>query len=366
MRNRFHSLCPYFAMFPESFAQGWIAELTSKGDIVLDPFCGRGTTPFCAIEMGRRAIACDVNDVAICLTRAKTDAPTLAVVRRRISQLESSFDARQWRHEAEALPEFFAHAYSRGVLQRLVFLRNRLDWRKSRVDAMIAALGLGSLHGEADRSKSYFSNQMPRTISTKPKYSVRFWRERRLTAPERSVFKILRDRACFRYETPPPIGDCTVLHQDMRKLAGQKQILPGPIRCVVTSPPYFDTTNFEEDQWLRLWFLGGPSIPTIGRLSRDDRHGHKERYWRFISDMWRSLGSVVASNGHVVIRIGSRRIAPDSIAKALAGCSAASGRHVRLITSEQSVIRQRQTDTFHPGTIGCRVEVDCVFRFADK
>ena len=23
-------------------------------------------------------------------------------------------------------------------------------------------------------------------------------------------------------------------------------------------PPYLDVTHFEEDQWLRLWFLGGP------------------------------------------------------------------------------------------------------------
>ena len=85
MRHRFHSMCPYFAMFPESFAQKWISELTSDNDIVLDPFCGRGTTPFCAVEMGRRAIASDVNDVAVCLTRAKTAAPSLGVLRRRIT-----------------------------------------------------------------------------------------------------------------------------------------------------------------------------------------------------------------------------------------------------------------------------------------
>ena len=96
MRHRFHSLCPYFAMFPESFAERWIARYSKPGQVILDPFCGRGTTPFQALLMGRRAIACDTNSVAYCVTRAKTNAPALSSIRRRITQLEQSFRARAW------------------------------------------------------------------------------------------------------------------------------------------------------------------------------------------------------------------------------------------------------------------------------
>ena len=58
-----------------------------------------------------------------------------------------------------------------------------------------------------------------------------------------------------------------MFHKDMRQLPWVADQLPGPIRLVVTSPPYLDVTNFEEDQWLRLWFLGGPPFPTRGRIS---------------------------------------------------------------------------------------------------
>lgn len=75
MRHPFHAICPYFAMFPESFPERWIEELTEPGDVVLDPFCGRGTTPFQALLMGRHAIASDINPVAYCVTRAKLRAP---------------------------------------------------------------------------------------------------------------------------------------------------------------------------------------------------------------------------------------------------------------------------------------------------
>ena len=91
MRHRFHAICPYFAMFPESFAERWIIELSKPGQFVLDPFCGRGTTPFQAMLLGRNTVACDTNDVAFCLTRAKTDAPMLDRVLGRIQELKDDY-----------------------------------------------------------------------------------------------------------------------------------------------------------------------------------------------------------------------------------------------------------------------------------
>ena len=123
-------------------------------------------------------------------------------------------------------------------------------------------------------------------------------------------------------------------------------------------------TNFEEDQWLRLWFLGGPDSPTRGRLSRDDRHSVEGSYWRFIADAWRSLGCIIAPNGHVVIRIGSNRWSPEQLQRTLtAAAGAFSGRRVELLGCEVSELRNRQTDLFRPGARGCRVEVDCHYRF---
>ena len=44
-----------------------------------------------------------------------------------------------------------------------------------------------------------------------------------------------------------------------------------------------------------------------GRISRDDRYERPDAYWGFIADMWRMLGSLVAKDGHVVIRMGGQR-----------------------------------------------------------
>jgi len=361
-RHRFHGLCPFFAMFPETFAEKWISRVTSETDTVLDPFCGRGTAPFQAVLMGRDSMACDINPVAYCITKAKTNPPSQSTVRRRLTFLEKNFNADAWESLRRRLPRFFHLAYTPGTLRQILYLRSCLHWQSSNTDCMIAALCLGSLHGESQKSPSYLSNQMPRTISTKPAYSVRFWQEHGYKAPKRDIFEFLRGRLDYRYESPLPAGRADVYLDDMRNLPRYVKARQSPIRCVITSPPYLNVTSFEEDQWLRLWFLGGEPRPTYRRISRDDRHETREAYWAFIMDMWRMFGQVLAPKSDVIMRIGGKGFAPDEIVTGLQGTALVTHRRVELIDQEVSLIQRRQTESFRPGSRGCRFEVDCHFR----
>jgi len=361
MRHRFHSLCPYYAMFPERFAEEWIERLTAPGEVVMDPFCGRGTTPFQALLMGRQAVASDVNPVAYCVTKAKTRAPALPVVERRLRVLAKGFAADQWQGVLSGLPEFFHHAFHPDTLAQIAYLRDRLGWRKSDADCMIAAIVLGSLHGESHRSPAYLSNRMPRTISTKPAYSMRYWAAHGCRAPQRDAFSVVRDRLFFRYTTPPPAARGHTWNEDVRKLPELAGRFPGPVSCVVTSPPYLGVTHYGEDQWLRLWFLGGASRPSRGCGSPDDRYHGAARYWAFISDFWRALGAVLAPRAHVVIRLGAHGLHHDDIIDGLKLSARSAERPAKLKTHYVSSIRNRQTDVFRPGSAGCAFEVDCHF-----
>ena len=136
----------------------------------------------------------------------------------------------------------------------------------------------------------------------------------------------------------------------------------GPVACVVTSPPYLNVTNFEEDQWLRLWFLGGPPYPTRGRISNDDRHGRANSYWQMIADFWRFMGYALKAEGHVVIRMAGKNLSYEDVVQRLRGCATFSRRDVKLVSSSKSAIPRRQTDAFRPGSRGVRFEVDAHFQ----
>ena len=302
MRHRFHSICPYFAMFPEEFVQRHLA-WSQPGDLILDPFCGRGTTVFEALLRGRDAIGCDTNPVAVCVSRAKTDPPQLRAVLARITELESAC------HDATRLvapTEFFRCCYHPATYHQVAYLRDALRWKRRRDDCFIAAMALGMVHGESHKTELCFSNRMPRTISTKPDYSVRWWRQRDSRAPKRDVFEILRQVAAYRFASEPADRRGRIKHCDVRLASARFSDVRGKVKLVITSPPYLDTTDYREDQWLRLWFLGGKTFPERG-VQSDDRHRAADTYWEFLKDAWQGTRTLLADGAHIVVRIGGRR-----------------------------------------------------------
>jgi DNA modification methylase len=70
----------HFATFPTEIPRRAILAGSKCGDTVLDPFGGSGTTGAVAIELGRRAILCELNDAYLPLIHKRTDVtPGLAL-----------------------------------------------------------------------------------------------------------------------------------------------------------------------------------------------------------------------------------------------------------------------------------------------
>lgn len=364
MRHPLHSLCPYFAMFPEDFVAKQILAYTRSGDAIFDPFCGRGTTVFEALLTGRPAAGVDINPVAACVAGAKADAPKLPSVLRRLAELEEA----QQRAAAykEPLGDFFRACFHRKTLQQLLFLRATLKWKTHRVDRFIAAVALGCLHGESHKSPNCLSNRMPRTISTKPDYSVRWWAEKGMVAPERDAFTVLKSLCIYRLSSRPAPLRGAVRLRDARKATGAFPKLRGAVALIVTSPPYLDTTDYAEDQWLRLWFLGGPERPLL-KKNKDDRHTSIDNYWRFLGEAWKGCAGLVRSGTTVVIRIGGTRLEKAELMAGLTDALAwgLPDFSIRALNPGiTTAIKNRQTNVFRPGTCNVRVEHDFTFQLS--
>jgi len=67
-----HNFYRYPARFSPQFARVIISEFTRPGDWVLDPFMGGGTSLVEACALGRNVVGCDVNSLAVFVTKAKT------------------------------------------------------------------------------------------------------------------------------------------------------------------------------------------------------------------------------------------------------------------------------------------------------
>jgi DNA modification methylase len=246
MNNNLHSLCSYMAMFPPSVPHFFINKYSSEGDVILDPFSGRGTTVLEACFMNREAIGNDKNPLAYLLTKAKANVPQKGRILSRINKLEKKY----------RISKIFVNnehsnirmIYSNYTLKQLVFLKENLKWKKSNVDAFIASMILGVMHGN---SEGYLSLPMPNTFSMSPNYVKNYIKEHKLKKPKRDVFDILRKKIERCYQKPSVKGK--VYNQDVRKMT---RIKDNSVDLIVTSPPYTRVIKYGQFNWIRLWFLG--------------------------------------------------------------------------------------------------------------
>jgi hypothetical protein len=86
-------MCSYLASFPAALAHAFIARYTRPGDVVLDPFSGRGTTPLQACAEGRIGAGNDLNPFAHLLTAAKVEPAGRAEALTRVAVLRLGWSA---------------------------------------------------------------------------------------------------------------------------------------------------------------------------------------------------------------------------------------------------------------------------------
>lgn len=320
-----HTMCSYHGMFPAKLAHYFIQRFSHEGDVVLDPFSGRGTTALQARVEGRKTLSNDLSPLAYVLTRAKAAPPTWAGVNGQVDQLEKDYRPNQYR-EVDVSDDI-RMLYHPNTLGHLVYLRDYLfrrpmsDW--SQTDFMIAGAVAGILHGahRSDGSSQYLSISMPNTFSMPPAYVRRFIADNKLKQLDQNVFARLREKLARLYldDNPGPPGKATNLDVSRRLEMGEDN----SVDLVVTSPPYLQVVNYGTSNWIRLWWLNLDEVSRdagTGRRHLDGKldHGHNyEGYRGFMLRTLKGVRRVLSRSGVAVFVIGDVA-APGGLAMALA------------------------------------------------
>jgi len=297
-----NAVCPYYTMFPLEFPISVLGQFGDSGLRVLDPFCGRGTTIFAARLHGHQAYGIDCSPIAIAIARAKlaetTDAEVLALAETML-QDQTNITAPEG--------EFWEWAYAPATLRQVCVIREGLKGLRSRSANMLRAVCLGALHGPLTVSvetRSYFSNQMPRTFASKPDYSVKYWKANTLRPVPVDVLKIIKNRISrLKLDTLPECGTSKVSVADARLARGYASI-PGKLDLVITSPPYYGMRTYVADQWLRNWFLGGPPVVPYGEKNPLS-HQSPEAFAESLAQVWDRIGERLSASGRMFVRFGA-------------------------------------------------------------
>jgi site-specific DNA-methyltransferase (adenine-specific) len=322
-------MCSYLASFPAALAHAFVARYSRPGDVVMDPFAGRGTVPLQACAEGRIGAGNDLNPLAHVLTAAKVDPPTDRELAMRLAhlRLDWSSGAADWIELAgrvaagegalvpgvgarvaaglgtEPVPVEVALAFHPRTLGQLLFVRSQLDL-DDRSDRFLAAALAGILHG---KRAGYLSELMPNTFSMAPRYVRDFAARTGFEAVERDLFALLAAKLRRLARDGRPGAPGIALLGDARD-AGERtrdelrrRALPDRVRLVVTSPPYLRVLKYGYYSWLRTWLLGFSAAAIDAVL--DDAH-RREPYLVFLREVLAGLRSVLADDAVVALVLG--------------------------------------------------------------
>lgn len=321
-----HSLheISYRACFKPQLPEYFIERYTQPGDLVADPFLGRGTTPIQAHLMGRRAAGSDVNPLCVMLTSPRFDPPLLNEIETRLDlilgrseAIEAALDAihsgyQQDGSNGNVLLDDLLAFYHPITLAQLIVIKNwftdrRLEGTFDDADNWIRMVCINRLSGH---SSGFFSvRTMPPNQAVSAK-SQRQINDRNRQQPEpREVSKIVtkKSRSLLRSVQPDTLFgqlETQPLDPILETTAADNlfYLEDSSTDLIVTSPPFLNVVDYKKDNWLRCWFVDiDPGDLKISVYSSVEE-------WKiFIRDAFKEMCRVMREGGHIAFEVGEVR-----------------------------------------------------------
>lgn len=227
-----------------------ILKYTSPGDIVLDPFCGSGTTLVEALLNGRNGLAIDIDPFARLLTSVKTTRYSAADIER-IDQIVNKIKNNLTiTASADAYPDIpnISKWFNEQAIDRLAVLKTLID--EYAVDRIAIKNYLYIVLAAIVRRCSNAENESP-----KPYISTRFPK-----VPEDPFIVFFETESLYRnaiIEFAKDTEDLKVSNTILSSNDARNIVLDSMVELAVTSPPYINAYDYVrilkfENMWLGL------------------------------------------------------------------------------------------------------------------
>ena len=290
-----------------------ISALSKRGDLVLDPFCGSGTTGVEAVNQGRNAVCSDIVRASVLIAEAKLCASTRPVDAETRHALMTGFAfphlcrSSSGGSDGSGTDPRLTKWFAPDTLAQL-----RYVWRficEQSEDTRAALAGVfatmlfscaapGFTETSTGKQRRHHwgwiaDNVAPKALS---EHDVASMFIRRLELLPRPVALQNSQQGCG-----------IVVRQDARELALADQ----SVDLIVTSPPYIGVIDYTRAHrllylWLG-WNLDAEKIDEIGARYKRHRKHIVDEYQQDMVKVWAELGRVLKPGGHFAIVLGESR-----------------------------------------------------------
>jgi DNA modification methylase len=294
--HKLHSLCSYPSKIKPAIAHVLIKEFTKPNDRVLDPFSGIGTIPLEACLQGRIGLASDLNPLAWWGSLAKTSFPSKDLVDAVINNIEKLLDDLDTKKTLANFPIedeialFFQEKTRAEILIVRDFLINSINESEGERQAALCLVGTCCAHILHGNRPYALSRRSHNVIPIPPKGEFEY----------KSLIKSLKEKIDRTYKKQ--------LSEDYKPgFAWQGSAFEVQVQeqvdCIITSPPFYGTTDFLRQNRLRLWFCGWD----YERQQKEKKNGDFLEFRKTMDDYSQILNQfyiVLKSNGLCIMHMG--------------------------------------------------------------
>ncbi|MGB9976970.1 DNA methyltransferase [Thermovenabulum sp.] len=292
----------YRACFKPELPHFFINLLTKRGDVVYDPFSGRGTTVIEAGLNGRRIISNDVNPLSEILCKPRFFIPDYENVKERLEHIPvkkhifCDIDLSMFYH-----PE---------TLKEILSLKEYLNGQRQKgeedpIDLWIRMVATNRLSGH---SSGFFS-----VYTLPPNQAISPERQRKINERLNQTPLYKNTKSIILKKTGSLLRKITPEQKKNLLLAGQtglflskdardtKEIPDSTVSLTVTSPPFLDVVQYHQDNWLRCWFNGIDSEEIAKKITMVKT---VKEWCNVMQEVFFELYRVTKSGGYVAFEVG--------------------------------------------------------------
>ena len=321
----------YRACFKPQLPRFFIERLTEPGELVYDPFMGRGTTPIETALMGRVPVGNDINPLSIVMTRPRLTPPTVGEIEERLKAIPLDDPA--------DMPKDLLVFYHPETLRGISSLKHYIvGKRKAKaldaLDEWIELVALNRLTGHSNGFFSVYTLPPNQAVSVASQRKIN--EKRKQTPPPRDIRKIILKKS------RQLLGDVTnEVRETLARAAGKAHLSTGPanatpgirsdsVALVVTSPPFLNVVQYDVDNWLRCWFLGFDSKKVDLTMPR------KIEDWQAaMTPVFKELYRILKPGGHVAFEVGEVHQGTTRLEEAVLPCGLSAGLEPLLVMVNQ-------------------------------
>ncbi len=299
--NSIHEIS-YRACYKAELPRFFISLLSKEGDIIFDPFSGRGTTIIEAALLNRNIIANDINPLSTILSKPRLFVPTLDEVESRLNQIKFRDGLK-----SETDLSMFYHPKTES---EIVSLRNYLQKKikagdTDYIDDWIRMVATNRLTGH---SKNFFSvYTLPPNQAVTQERQKKINKQRKQKPEYKDVkFIILKKSRDLTSQLGKEIikqlksigSQANFLNEDARST---DRIRNNSVQLTVASPPFLNVVNYANDNWLRCWFNNIDVDVVAKKITSTKRLEHWEE---IMGGVLKELFRITKIGGFVAFEVG--------------------------------------------------------------